>query len=207
MLRIKFERYWNDYHRKDDVKPFDDFSDLENWLFSQMQQDYTKEPYAMCFPTPAAAKRIHADGPWCIEIQPKYGEEQIWIHQIESSEGIIFSDGRFTAGKKHWTTEVQDWLVHCEQRRKNPQFNFVGSDEPPKRDLWLRLGATISITAEEEAAIFGEDENLAAQTLCQIIKKGRFVPHGDCYIPDPMVEQFNEEYGTNHTVQDVNFEM
>lgn len=207
MLRVKFERYWNDYHRRDDSKPFDDFSDLENWLFSQMQQDYINNSHVMSFPTPAAAKRIHADGPWSIEIQPKYGEEQIWIHQIESSGRIIFSDGKFTSGKKYWTVDVQDWLTHCEQRRKNPQFNFADDDGKPKRSLWLRLGVKVSITAEEEAAIFGEDEKLSAKTLQNLIVQKRFTPSGDCYIPDPIVEQFNADHGTNYTVKDYDFEM
>ena len=207
MLRVKYERYLNDYFRKDETKSFADLTALENWMFDQMQQDYSGDEGAMSFPTPKKAARIHADGPWGIELRPVYGEAQIWIHQIESDAGIIFTDGRFTSRRKYWTDEVQDWLVHCEQRRKNPQFNFVGDDGKPKRSLWLRLGGKVSITAEEEAAIFGEDAELSAKTLRNLIVQKRFTPSGDCYVPDPVVEQFNADHGTNYTIRDYDFEM
>lgn len=156
MLKVKIERYLNDFCRKDETKSFDDLIKLEDWMFGQMQQKHSE---GMRFPTPEAAERIGEKGPWRIEFRPVRGEATIWIHQIETPCGIIFSDGRYTSGQRHWTEEVQEWLVHCEQRCKNPKFNFVGDNEPPKRSLWLRLGVMVRITAEEEAAIFGEDEN------------------------------------------------
>lgn len=207
MLRVKYERYLNDFHHKSETKSFADLIELESWMFGQMQQDYSGDKGAMSFPTPRKAKRIGENGPWCIELRPVYGEEQIWIHQIETPNGIIFSDGRFTSGKKYWTGEVQEWLMHCEQRRKNPQFNFAADDSKPKRSLWLRLGVTVSITANEEADIFGEDAEKAAKMLQKLIAAGRFTPSGDCYVPDPIVEQFNKDYGTDYIVQDINFEM
>lgn len=71
MYVVKFERYWNDYRRKDETKTFLGLAELENWMFGQMQQDYTKD-FVMTFPTPAAAVRIKADGPWAIEFRPKW---------------------------------------------------------------------------------------------------------------------------------------
>lgn len=207
MLRVKYERYLNDYCRKDETKSFADLTELENWMFDQMQQDYAGDKGTMSFPTPKKLARIHADGPWGIELRPVYGEAQIWIHQIESNIGIIFTDGRFTSRRKYWTDEVQGWLVHCEQRRKNPQFNFAEDGGKPKRSLWLRLGVKVSITAEEEAAIFGEDEELSAKTLRNLIVQKRFTPSGDCYVPDPVVEQFNADHGTNYAIKDYDFEM
>ena len=53
MYVAKFERYWNDYRRKDETKTFSGLAELENWMFGQMQQDYTKD-FVMTFPTPAA---------------------------------------------------------------------------------------------------------------------------------------------------------
>ena len=41
MYVVKFERYWNDYRRKDETKTFLGLAELENWMFGQMQQDYT----------------------------------------------------------------------------------------------------------------------------------------------------------------------
>ena len=207
MLNVKLERYLNDFWRKVEAKSFASLSELENWIFDQMQQDYSSNTGAMSFPTPASARKIHADGPWAIKFQPIRGEVTIFIHQIESSKGIIFSDGRHTAGRKYWTDEVQAWLTHCAQRRQAPQFNFASGEKPLTRKLWARLGVSLRITAEEEAAIFGPDEDLSANTLQKIILDGRFTPDGDSYVPEPAAEQFNEDYGTKHPVRDIGFEM
>lgn len=124
MLRVRYERYWNDYRRKDEVKAFADLDELADWMFNQMQQDYMNQS-AMSFPTSKKVASIGETGPWTIEFRPVWGEESIWIHQIESNDGIIFSDGRFTSRQKHWSKSVQDWLIRCEQRRRQPKFNFA----------------------------------------------------------------------------------
>lgn len=124
MLTVKYERYWNDFTRKNGVQRFRDLTALEDWIFRKMEQNYTKD-FTMSFPTPEIAKRIREDGPWRIEFKPKWDGETFWIRQIESDQGIIFSDGTFTAGQSHWNEEVKSWLTHCEERRKSPTFNFV----------------------------------------------------------------------------------
>lgn len=125
MIKIKYERYWNDFIRKNEEKTFADLDALADWIFGQMQQDYTKDSFVMSFPTPEKVKRIKADGPYRIEFKPRWGEESFWIYLIENSNGIIFSDGKFTSGQKHWSLEVQTWLTACEKRRAYPTFNFV----------------------------------------------------------------------------------
>lgn len=121
-MKVKYERYWNDYRRRDEVQSFADLDELANWMFGQMQQDYEK---GMSFPTPEKAARINESGPWSIEVRPVRGEEHIWIHMIENNAGIIFLDGKFTSGQKHWSKSVQEWLVQCEERTKAPKFIFV----------------------------------------------------------------------------------
>lgn len=125
MLSVKYERYWCDYHRRNESASFADLTELENWMFEQMQQNYTADPGVMSFPTPEKTARIGESGPWTIELRPVWGEEHVWIHLITSNGGIIFSDGKFTAGRKHWSKAVQDWLARCEERKKQPKFNFV----------------------------------------------------------------------------------
>lgn len=125
MLRVKCERYWNDFHRKNEEMSFHDLAELEEWMFTQMEQDYAGKSYVMSFPTPEIAERIRSEAPWRIEFTPKWGGETIWIRQIKNERGIIFSDGTFTAGQKHWSAEVQNWLRHCEERRKAPKFDFA----------------------------------------------------------------------------------
>lgn len=86
--------------------------------------------------------------------------------------------------------------------------NWIASGEKPlTRKLWARLGVSLRITAEEEAVIFGADETLSEKTIRKIILDGRFTPDGDSYVPEPAAEQFNEDYGTNHPVRDIGFEM
>lgn len=129
MIRVKYERYLNDFCRKNEVKSFKDLSELEDWIFNQMQVDYTEDHRWMYFPTPKSVARYGGEGPGEISFTPTYGGENIWIHQIETGDGIIFSDGKFTAGKKHWSVGVQEWLIHCNERKKAPKFNFVGADD------------------------------------------------------------------------------
>lgn len=116
MLKIRMERHLNSCFHREDTRTFDTFAELEEWIFDQMQQDYTGCKMTLRFPTSEIAQCFHDDGPCRIEIHPTPDGEQLWIHQIETPEGIIFSDGRYTAGKKFWTQEVQTWLTHCEQR-------------------------------------------------------------------------------------------
>ena len=122
MLKVKYERYWNDSYRRNEVLSCSDLDRLADWMFDKIQQDYSK---AMFFPTPEKVAQIGEKGPWKIELRPRWGEEQIWIHQIENECGIIFSDGKFTSRQKHWSKAVQEWLVQCEERRLRPKFNFV----------------------------------------------------------------------------------
>lgn len=125
MLKVKYEQYWNDSNRKIEELTCLDLEDLENWMFDQMEQNYTVSENAMNFPTPEVALRIGARTPWAIGLKPKQDGETFLVRLIQSDQGIIFSDGTFTAGQKHWSTQVRDWLIHCEERRKAPQFNFV----------------------------------------------------------------------------------
>lgn len=131
-MKVIFEKYINDYNRKSETKTFASLTELENWIFGQMQQDYSRNRYAMWFPLPESVEKYKQDGPGRIEFRPCRGGEDIWIHQIEGNDGIIFSDGRFTSGQKYWTIDVQNWLVHCEQRRKNPKFNFAYENSQPE---------------------------------------------------------------------------
>ena len=124
MIRVFYEEYYNDFIRKNREKAFANLTELEEWIFGQMEQDYTK-PFVMFFPAPEIMKRIHADGPGRIEFTPKHSGSHIWIHQIKNCNGIIFSDGSFTAERKHWSKEMQEWLKHCDERQHSPEFEFV----------------------------------------------------------------------------------
>lgn len=122
MLKIKYEQVSpvNDENNKHLEKSFISLETLENWIFDQMSQDYTGDSKAMSFPRLASP-----NGPSCISFTPTCTGEKYCIHQIENGIGIVFSDGTHTAGQKHWSKDIQTWLTHCEERRRNPTFNFI----------------------------------------------------------------------------------
>lgn len=128
MIKIYYEEYHNDYNRKNHEKIFSNLQKLEDWIFSQMKQDYSDKEcgsHFLSFPTPEQCKRMNTEGPWRISFTPDYGGPDYLIRQIKNDNGIIFSDGQFTAGKRHWSKEVQNWLIHCHNRQFSPQFDFA----------------------------------------------------------------------------------
>lgn len=120
MITVKYEEYHNDYFRKDHEHRFADLTELENWIFEQMQQDYSSKErgwLTMYFPVGEEPSRI--------QFAPKWGGADFWIHQIENGNGIIFTDGVHTSGLKHWSSEVREWLRQCKERQYSPKFVLV----------------------------------------------------------------------------------
>lgn len=66
------------------------------------------------------------------------------------------------------------------------------------KELWIRLGIVIQITAAEEQAIFSDDEEKMRDTLRAIVAEGRFCPDGETYVPSEAVQEFNRTYSTAH---------
>lgn len=72
-----------------------------------------------------------------------------------------------------------------------------------RRQIWLRLGITLLCDAQEiESVINGDDE-----TLIKLLRKCKFFVDGNSYIPESSIEEYNEDYGTNHPIKDVEFEL
>ncbi len=124
MINIKYERYYNDSVRKDEEKTFADLGALAGWIFGQMQQDYT-DSFTMFFPTPENSRGLRDGGPGHISFRPVRGGKDIRIHLIRNADEIIFSDGRFTAGRKHWSTPVKEWLIACDKRQHAHESNSM----------------------------------------------------------------------------------
>lgn len=123
MIIARMVQYWNDYHKKELREQFRSLKELEDWIFGQMRVDYSSE-YGrdfLNFPECDVEKHIYR-----ISVQPECGGYVYWIKQIEDDRsGIIFSDGTFTAGQKHCTKGVREWLAGCEERKKHPTFRFA----------------------------------------------------------------------------------
>lgn len=127
MVTVRIIEYWNDYRKKEKRERFNDLDGLADWIFSQMQVDYSSRDnrLSLSFPICNAVDKIYE-----ITVRPEHGGPMLWMKQIEDDyRGILFSDGTFTAGRKHCTRDVRQWLAECEERRKNPFFNFA-QDEP-----------------------------------------------------------------------------
>lgn len=123
MITVRMIQYWNDYHKKELRERFRDLEELADWIFNQMRVDYTSEHgrNLLSFPKCDTNDRIYK-----ISVRPECGSYEFWIKQIEDEySGIIFSDGTFTAGQKHCTKAVREWLTKCENRKKSPTFNFA----------------------------------------------------------------------------------
>lgn len=66
------------------------------------------------------------------------------------------------------------------------------------RKLWARLGAYVFINEDEEKIIFGNDLDAACDAFEKVVKEGRYEIDGECYVPEPCVGDFNQDYGTNY---------
>lgn len=118
MITINYEIYKNDFMRTQGLrKQFENLDSLENWIFGQMQQNYTNNSIAMWFPRQERIGRI--------SFTPCFRGEHYWIHSIEDNDGILFSDGTTTSGQEFMADCIQKWCTACTERRDKPTFNFV----------------------------------------------------------------------------------
>ena len=123
MITVRMIQYWNDYHKKEVRERFNGLAELEEWIFGQMRVDYSSEHgrNLLSFPRCDVEGNIYR-----ISVQPEHGSYVYWIKQIEDDHsGILFSDGTFTAGRKHCTKMVREWLAGCERRKNAPTFYFA----------------------------------------------------------------------------------
>lgn len=66
--------------------------------------------------------------------------------------------------------------------------------------IWIRLGATLSLTDEELDTIFNQDD--LKSVLVKAIDEGRYEFDGDTYVPEVSVSDFNRENGTDYEARD-----
>lgn len=125
MIRVEYQKYWNDLRTQNGlVKTFYSLKDVENWLFDNASR--SRGGYNNLFFPPTVPTNWKAN-PEPSRIETHDAEDwDIWIHRIDNENGIIFSDGKYTSGMKHWNEEVKEWLARCAERKADkPQFNFV----------------------------------------------------------------------------------
>lgn len=72
-----------------------------------------------------------------------------------------------------------------------------------RRQIWIRLGVLVCGDAQQIESVIKGD----AETLVSLVKEQKFFIDGNSYIPESSVEEYNEDYGTNHQIKDVEFEL
>ena len=113
MLKVRIEKYHNDYNFDHMMHNFHSFVELKEWILRQMNVSNLKE--WIRFSSDPIYFRMQPDGPgWSYK-----------IHQIEDEDGIIFSDGQHTDGQRHIADCVKQWLNEFKQELEAPKFNFV----------------------------------------------------------------------------------
>lgn len=103
------ERYYNDYTRTNVRKTF--YSLDEFYIWAKKTSNNFNSKYNNWFPSIKGenVSRITVDD----------GDNKGWqffFYQIENENGIVFSTGRFTNGKKFCAQKVKEW---CEESFKN----------------------------------------------------------------------------------------
>ena len=112
----------------------------------------------------------------------------------EDDESIFFYCNDFDDFLRY-TKQTADENGVCEDWRIDEVLCFdTVFPEEEERSIWMRLGVTVTGTADEIEKILDGDFGLAFK----LIEKGQFEIDGDSYIPEECIEEYNEEYGTNH---------
>ncbi len=71
------------------------------------------------------------------------------------------------------------------------------------RQIWMRLGAYVSGTAEEIDKVINGD----VETLKKLLDKKQIEFSGDTYIPEECIEDYNEEFDTDYEPDMVEFDL
>lgn len=118
MIRIKYEEYTNDFTRRFLEKQFAFMEEFENWFFNLCDGEYSRN---ISIPDPKRCAGV----PYRMEVNCVRTQNKCyWVHQIEWDNKIVFSDGRYTSGQKHWNEWIKQLCERMIARKDNPKFNF-----------------------------------------------------------------------------------
>ena len=76
------------------------------------------------------------------------------------------------------------------------------NDSEERRPIWMRVGISLDCTAEEAEAIMSGE---GADLISEMIYEGRFSLDGEAYVPDSVVEEYDAEYGTDHSEYEISY--
>lgn len=124
MYKIYAEKYRNDYTRKNVEMSFISLNEIFEYL-KDISCNFSNK-YDNRFPQKKNYNDNAKNWPGRISVSDEKDNYYtvFWIHQIESQNGIVFSDGKFTRGEHFCAKSVEEWLNKCHEE-KNKKFNFV----------------------------------------------------------------------------------
>lgn len=128
MITVRYEKYYNDYNTRQDIKNFHSLEEVADWLFGMVQGKYVEHLH---FIDPDRDRMV--DGNLRLgysSISSFDGKYTYWVEQIERDSVILYSCGTFTNKICHWDEEIKQWLRDCRNRMSNPQFNFSEDSVP-----------------------------------------------------------------------------
>lgn len=124
MIKVRYEKYYNDYNKTQEVKTFSSLNEMSDWFFGLVQGEYKDHMY---FVNPDNGNH-NRNGKLNLNkssLQARDGKYHYWIEQVEKNGAIIYSCGTFTNGICHWNEEMKQWLRDCRERVERPKFNFA----------------------------------------------------------------------------------
>lgn len=122
------EYYGNDYTRKNFEMRFGSLNEIFEFM-KKISKNFNSN-WSNYFPTPNGIPHgTDSKYDWVSRISCHNEEDRTfhsyWIHQIESENGIIFSDGKYTKNEKFCSKKVEEWLVECDKKQKASKPKFV----------------------------------------------------------------------------------
>lgn len=122
MYTIYGEKYFNDFTRKNVRMSFRSLEEIYDYM-KKISYNFV-DKYGNYFPVPNGDSYN-----WCGRISCTDKEDSLyrdfWIYKIENENGILYSNGHYTDGKKFCAKSIENWFVDCRNKIENKKFTFV----------------------------------------------------------------------------------
>ena len=156
MIKIKYEMYWNDYHRRYEDKSFNSMAEFKDWMFGLMNQPYVDADghKNMWFLDSVLKRPERLDSSCRIDIRPEWGGVAYWIYCVSDNNKVVFSNGKYTNGQCYISDGFKAFLKECQDRRdgKEQAFEFGeidGYSPEPEKPFTVDLAEKCNETAAD----------------------------------------------------------
>lgn len=123
MYTIYGEKYHNDFTRQNFTMRFDSLGDIFNYM-KKISNNFSSTS-STWFPV----RKGRTDYTWCSRLSCRNEDDSLyrdfWVYQIDSPNGTVYSDGRYTKGEKFCSKKVEAWLAECQNIARNTKPKFV----------------------------------------------------------------------------------